>query len=78
MDRVGESKDPAVIPTNVRDHSPAGNSGKNSGLEKETAILVEPERSKDSSTAGSDKEGGGYASYVVSQSHTQILYMRKL
>lgn len=68
MDQVGESKDPAVIPTNVRDQSSAGNSEKNSGLERETAILVEPEKSKDPSTAGGDKEGGGYASYVVSQS----------
>jgi hypothetical protein len=68
MDRVGESKDLVVIPTNVRDQSPAGNSEKNSGLEKETAILVEPEKPKDSSAVGGDKEGGGYASYVVSQS----------
>lgn len=68
MDRVGESNDPAAIPTNVRDQSPAGNSGKNSGLEKETVILVEPEKSKDSSAADGGKEGGGYASYVVSQS----------
>jgi hypothetical protein len=67
MDQVGESKDPAVIPTNVRDQSSVGNSEKNSGLERETAILVEPEKSKDSSAAGGDKEGGGYASYVVSQ-----------
>jgi hypothetical protein len=68
MDQVGESKDPAVIPTNVRDQPSAGNSEKNSGLERETAILVEPEKSNDSSAAGDDKEGGGYASYVVSQS----------
>jgi hypothetical protein len=68
MDRVAESKDPVVIPTNVGDQSPAGNSEKNSGVEKETAILVEAEKSKDSSAADSDKEGGGYASYVVSPS----------
>jgi hypothetical protein len=66
MDQVGESKDPVVIPTNVRDQSSAGNSEKNSGPERETAILVEPEKPKDSSAAGGDKEGGGYASYVVS------------
>ena len=72
MDRVGESKDLVIAPTNARDQSPAGNSEKNSGPEKETAILVEPEKPKDSTSAGGDKDGGGYASYVVSQNSYAI------
>ena len=73
MDQVGESKDPAVIPTNIRDQSSAGNSEKNSGLERETAILVEPENYKDSSAASGDKEGRGYASYVVGQKQSHAI-----
>jgi hypothetical protein len=65
MDGVEESKHSVAIPT--EQPSPA-NSEKDSGLEKETAILVEPGKSKDSEPESDDKEGGGYASYAVSQS----------
>jgi hypothetical protein len=64
MDGVEESKDSVVIPT---ERPSLGNSKKNSGLEKETAIVVEPGIVKYSKSEREGKEGGGYASYAVSR-----------
>ena len=65
MDGVEESKRSVVIP--VEQSSP-GNSEKNAIVEKEIAILVQPGKDDDSKSESGGKEGGGYASYVVSQS----------
>jgi hypothetical protein len=65
MDGTEESKKSVAIPT--EEPSP-GNSEKNSGLEKETVILVESGKTKDSESEIGRKEGGGYASYAVCES----------
>ena len=66
MDKVEEHKNHVIIPTQ---HPSSGNSEEDSGFEKETAILVQPEKPKDSNAESGHKEGGGYASYAVSQSN---------
>lgn len=65
MDGVEESKRSVAIP--VEQSSP-GNSEKNASVEKEIAILIQPGKDGDSKSESGGKEGGGYASYVVSQS----------
>lgn len=66
MDAVEESNHAGVTPTK---RPSSGNSEKTSGLENEKAIVIEPDKSKDSKSKGAGKEGGGYASYVVSESN---------
>lgn len=57
MDGV-EEKHSVFIPT-------SGNDEKNSGLEKETSILVNPVKAQDSESENDGGEAGGYASYAV-------------
>jgi hypothetical protein len=65
MDGVEESKKSVATPT---EEPSLGNSEKNSGLEKEAVILVESGKTKGSEPEIGGKEGGGYASYAVSES----------
>ena len=63
MDRV-EEKHSVLIPT---EQLSSGNSEKNSGLEKDTSILVHPVKAQDSKSENEGGEAGGYASYAVGQ-----------
>jgi hypothetical protein len=65
MDGVEESKHSGVTPT---EQPSSGNSEKTFGLENETAIVIEPDKTEDSKSKGDGNEGGGYASYAVSGS----------
>ena len=63
MDGV-EEKHSVFIPT---EQLSSRDSEKNSGLEKETSILVDPVNAQDSKSKNDSGEAGGYASYAVGQ-----------
>ena len=64
MDQIEEGRNSILVPA---EQPSLGNSEKNSGLEKDTVILVEPGKSHDSKPENGVKEGGGYTSYAVSR-----------
>lgn len=59
---IPESKQSVGTPT---EWPSSGNSEKNSGFKKETAVVVAPGEGDASQSNGDGKEGGGYASYAV-------------
>lgn len=67
MEYVEGQKSSVAMPM---DQPSSGSGEKTSGLENETVILVHSDKDQDSLSNNGTKEGGGYASYAVSQSAT--------